>query len=125
MWDIAGEGRKEGRKKGWTQSDDPLRTPTHGRASVEQPARTNLYQFCVDTGCSREDLLGIMNDRDEWQMSVWMNTWYWSSGVLKMYSLTQNKLWQELLIKVSLGKKAGWLILMACQPIWGYIMLRI
>ena len=43
-----------------------LWTPTHGLASVSQPATIYIYQLCEDTGCSQEDLSGAMNHRDEW-----------------------------------------------------------
>ena len=32
--------------------------------SVGRPARTYLQQLCTDTGCSLEDLLETMDDRD-------------------------------------------------------------
>ena len=55
----------------WRSKDklisDVLWTPTHGRASVSQPERTYLHQLCVDTGCSLEDLLGAMDDRNRWR----------------------------------------------------------
>ena len=35
--------------------------------SVGWPARTYLHQLCADTGCSLEDLLGAMDDRDRWR----------------------------------------------------------
>ena len=41
-----------------------LYTPSHGRAKIEQPARTYIQQICDDTGWSLEDLLGAMADRD-------------------------------------------------------------
>ena len=43
-----------------------LWTPSHGQARIEQPARTYLQQLCTDTGCSIEDLTGVMDDRDKW-----------------------------------------------------------
>ena len=45
-------------------SDVLLWTPTHGRASVGQPARTYLHQLCVDTRCNLENLPVIIDDRD-------------------------------------------------------------
>ena len=47
-----------------------LWTPSHGRARVGRPARTYLQQLCTDTVCSLKDLLGAMDDRDEWQERV-------------------------------------------------------
>ena len=51
-------------------SDVLLWTLTYGRASVGRPARTYLHQLCADTGCSLKDLLGAMEDRDEWRERV-------------------------------------------------------
>ena len=39
-------------------------TPSHGWAKAEWPARTYIQQLCADTGCSLEDLLGVMDDRE-------------------------------------------------------------
>ena len=50
-------------------SDVLLWTPSHGRASIGRPTRTYLQQLCADTGCSLEDLLKAMDDRDEWRES--------------------------------------------------------
>ena len=47
-------------------SDVLLWTPSHGRAKVERPARTNIQQLCVVRGCSPEDLLEEMDDREGW-----------------------------------------------------------
>ena len=46
-----------------------LLNPTHGSASVGWLARTYLHQICVDTGCSLEDLLKEMDDRNGWRES--------------------------------------------------------
>ena len=51
-------------------SDVLLWTPTHGRAKVGRPARTYIQQLCEDTGCSPEDLLEAMNDREKSQERV-------------------------------------------------------
>ena len=50
-------------------SDVLLWTPTHGCTSIGWLARTYLHQLCVDTGCSLEDLPGVMDDRDGWRES--------------------------------------------------------
>ena len=61
-------------------SDVLLWTPTHGRAKAGRPARTYIQQLCEDTGCSPEDLLGVMNDREKWwervrdSGTIW---WWW------------------------------------------------
>ena len=46
-------------------SDVLLLTPSHGQAKAGRPARTYIQQLYVDTGCSPEDLLEAMNDREE------------------------------------------------------------
>ena len=33
----------------------------------DQPTKTFLQLFCMDTGCSLEDLPEVMDDRDKWQ----------------------------------------------------------
>ena len=47
-----------------------LWTPTYGRAKAGRPARTFIPQLCEGTGCSPEDLLQAMNDREKWRESV-------------------------------------------------------
>ena len=44
-----------------------LWTPSHGRAKAGQPARTYIRQLCEDMGCSSEDLLEAMNNREGWR----------------------------------------------------------
>ena len=45
-------------------------TPSHGWAKAGWPARTYIQQFCADTGCSLEDLLGVMDGRDGWRQRL-------------------------------------------------------
>ena len=45
-------------------SDVLLCTLSHGRAKAGWPARTYIQQLCADTGCSPEDQLEAMDDRD-------------------------------------------------------------
>ena len=47
-----------------------LWTPSHGQAKAGWPARTYIQQLCEDTGCSPEDLLEAMNDRERWRKRV-------------------------------------------------------
>ena len=47
-------------------SDVLIWTPSHGRANVGRPGTTFLQQLWVDTGCSLEDIMGVMDDRDGW-----------------------------------------------------------
>ena len=47
-----------------------LWTPTYGQTKAGRPARTYIQQLCEDTGCSPEDLLEAMNDREEWRERV-------------------------------------------------------
>ena len=51
-------------------SDVLLWTPTYGRAKAGRPAQTYIQQLCEDTGCSPEDLLEAMNDREMWRERV-------------------------------------------------------
>ena len=44
-----------------SSKDEPI-----SDVSVRQPVKTCIYQFCVETGCSLENLPGAMDDRDEW-----------------------------------------------------------
>ena len=39
--------------------------PSHECASVGRPVRTYLQQLCADTGCSLEDLPGMMEEREK------------------------------------------------------------
>ena len=48
-------------------SDDLLWTLSHRCASVGRSTRTYLQLLCTDTGCSLEDLLEAIYDRDEWR----------------------------------------------------------
>ena len=67
-------------------SDVLLWTPSHGRAKPGRPARNNIQQLCVDTGCSPEDLPEAMKDREGWRERVrdiradgktWWWWWWW------------------------------------------------
>ena len=77
----SGHGR---RSKDLIIIDELLSTPSYGRASVERPPRTCLHQHCTDTGCSMEDLLWAIGDREEWRESVReirarsASWWWWS-----------------------------------------------
>ena len=59
-------------------SDILLWTPSHGRAKAGQTARTYMKQLCADT----ENLLEVMDDRDEWwervrEICTGGTTWWW------------------------------------------------
>ena len=63
------------------RSDIILWTPTHGHSSVGWPVNTYIYQLRVDTGCSLEDLPGVIDHRMDGEKksrdsmsSVWQ--WY-------------------------------------------------
>ena len=65
-------------------SDILLWTSAHRHASIGQPRRSYIQQLCMDTGCSREDLLKAMDDENEWQecwqksvLAVWPNDEGW------------------------------------------------
>ena len=55
----------------WTSRDELISdilwwTPSQGWAKAGQPARTDIQSLCADTGCSLEDLLRVMDDREGW-----------------------------------------------------------
>ena len=59
----------------WRSRDDLMShvllwTPSHGRAKAGRPARTYIQQACANTGCSPEDLLQAMDDREGWKERV-------------------------------------------------------
>ena len=63
-------------------SDVCLWTPSHEWAKAKRPANTYIQQLCTETGCSLEDLLEAMDDREEWQEMVRKihadgGTWWW------------------------------------------------
>ena len=51
-------------------SDVLLWTPTYGRAKAGRPARAYIQQLCENTGCSPEDPLEAINDREKWRERV-------------------------------------------------------
>ena len=56
--------------------------PTYGRAKAGRPAGTCIQQLCKDTGCSPEDLLEAMNNREKWRersrdIRDSGTTWWW------------------------------------------------
>ena len=55
------------RKEDESISEFHLWSPTHGHASVDQPARTYIHQLCVNTGCNFEDLPEAMEDTEGWR----------------------------------------------------------
>ena len=63
--DTAGRVRKDEH-----MSDVLLWTPLHGQAKAGHPAKTYIQQFHADTGCSLEDLLEAMNNREWWRVRV-------------------------------------------------------
>ena len=63
--------------------------PTYGQPNAWRPARTYIQQLCEDTGCSPEDQLEEMNDREKWRErirdirasgSTWLWWWWWYSS---------------------------------------------
>ena len=63
-------------------SDVLLWTPTYDQAKAGWPARTYIQQLCEDMGCSPEDLLEAMNDREKRRERVRDirasgTTWWW------------------------------------------------
>ena len=63
-------------------SDVLLWTPAYGQAKAGWPARTYIQQLCEDMGCSPEDRLEAMNDREKWwerirDIRASGTTWWW------------------------------------------------
>ena len=71
----------------WRSRDEFVRdvllwATSHWRAKAGRPVRTYIQQFCADTGCSPEDLLKAMDDREVWRETVRIiradnATWWW------------------------------------------------
>ena len=69
-------------------SDVLLWTSTYGQAKAGRPARTYIQQLCEDKGCSPEDLLEAMNDREKWRERVREirasgTTWWWRANIIR------------------------------------------
>ena len=88
-----------------------LWTSSHVQAKAERLARTYTQQFCLDTGCSPEELLEAMNDREGWRESVsdiradgatWWWCWWWS---IILYNLTLVHVRWALFREISVGCK--------------------
>ena len=47
-----------------------LWTPAYGQVKAGRPVRTCIQKLCEDTGCSPEDRLEAMNDREKWRERV-------------------------------------------------------
>ena len=63
-------------------SDVHRGNPSHGRAKVGKSARPYIQQLCANTGCSLENLLEAMDDREGWWERVRDIcadgvTWWW------------------------------------------------
>ena len=80
------------RSKDELVSDILLWTLSHGRVKAGQSARTYIQQFCADTGCSLEDLLVVMDNRDGWQERVReicacsVTQWWWWNFICFFFS---------------------------------------
>ena len=75
-------------------SDVLLWTPSHGQAKAGRPALIYMQQLCSDTGCSPEDLLKAIDDREGWQERVRdiradNVTWWWCiNKITNVYSIS-------------------------------------
>ena len=57
-------------------------TPSHEQAKAGWPARTYIEQLCADTGCSLQDLSGVMDNKESWwervrEIRAGGATWWW------------------------------------------------
>ena len=82
-------------------SDVLLWTPTYGRAKAGQPTWTYIQQLCEDTGCSFEDLLEAMNDRERGSGISVLAAWHDDD---ELYPAKKLNLRHILLIEEGLGK---------------------
>ena len=79
-------------------SDVLLWTPSHGRAKAGWPARTYIKQHCANTGCSLEDLLEAMDNREGWWERVRdiradSTIWWWWCYVTKAVQEVEHTRW--------------------------------
>ena len=101
-------------------SDVFLWTLSYRRTSVGRPARTYKYlqQLCTDTGCSQEDLLEAMDNRDE----LWEREREFGKSVLaaRQDDDDVDKLKKKIIVissqcdwrfKISLELDSGWMVL--------------
>ena len=82
----------------WKRRDELLSDVLHWtlsqeRAKAGRPARTYIQQLCADTGCSMEDILKAMDDREGWLGRVRniradsVTWWWWWRGLLFLHSM--------------------------------------
>ena len=78
-------------------------TSSHGRAKAGHPARTYMQPLCADTGCSLEDLLEAMDNREVWRervrnMHADSSTRWWLWWCIYIYILEK-----FMVVTISLG----------------------
>ena len=87
----------------WRSRDDLISdvlqwTPSHRQAKAERPAQTYIQQLCANTGCSSEDLLEAMNDREGWREKIrdihadGATWWWWWWIIISIYIIKWFKL---------------------------------
>ena len=98
-------------------SDEILGTPSHGRAKAGWPARTYKQQLIEDTGCSPEDQLEAMKDREDWRERVreiradCTTRWWWWWFINKkiyVYFLAHEFMIMQMHISKLLGQTLPW-----------------
>ena len=102
-------------------SDVFLWTPIYGRAKAGWPAQTYIQQLCEDTGCSREDLPEVMNDREKWQEKVrdirasGTTRWWWLWLGVKARETWWKKYKNSLMVIVIRNEHSN----LSSKPEWG------
>ena len=86
-------------------SDVLLWTPTYGRAKAGRPARTYIHQLCEDTGCSPEDLLEAMNEREKWREGQGYPGWRYDMMVMMIVTTGLSSRLSHWLQRLRLWKK--------------------
>ena len=84
------------RRKDELISNILLQIPSLGQAKAEELAKTYVQQLCQGSGCSLEDLPGLMNDRERcWErvrkIRASSTTWWWWWLIWLQTKPSQNK----------------------------------
>ena len=71
-------------------------------APVSAYLQTYIHQHCTDTGCSLEDLLGTMNNRDGWWECQRTLCYQYDNIILFIQPLRSGRIWHKVKSKRNL-----------------------
>ena len=79
-------------------TDVILWIPSYGRAKVGRPARTYIQQLCANTEYRLENLLGAIDDIDEWwervrEIHIGSMTWWFCTNTYSCFFGNRVSLW--------------------------------